>query len=110
VRVDGPLSLNMTTERAKCPPWGLLGGKAGLPNGVRIVRPDGSEFAPPNGKLARHQLEARDVFVVEAGGGGGYGDPKFRSRSAVRDDLRRGYISRESALRDYGMTETDLAE
>ena len=108
VRVDGPLTLNMTTERTKCPPWGLLGGKAGLPNGVRIVHPDGSEYAPPNGKLARHQLNANDVFIVEAGGGGGYGDPLLRPRSAVRDDLRRGYISRESALRDYGMTESDL--
>jgi N-methylhydantoinase B len=108
VRVAGPLTLNTTTERTKCPPWGLLGGKAGLPNGVRVVHPDGSEYVPANGKLARHLLKTDDVFVVEAGGGGGYGDPRLRPRSAVRDDVRRGYVSRESALRDYGLTETEL--
>jgi N-methylhydantoinase B len=102
------LILNMTTERTKCPPWGLLGGKAGLPNGVRVVHPDGSEFVPPNGKMARHQLNAQDVFVIEAGGGGGYGDPHLRARSAVRDDFRRGYISRESAITDYGMKDDEL--
>jgi N-methylhydantoinase B len=108
VRVDGPMSLSMYTERTKCPPWGLLGGLPGLPNGVRVIRTDGTEYAPPNGKMGAYPLKAQDVFVVEAGGGGGYGDPHQRPRSAVRDDLRRGYISRESALRDYGMTEDEL--
>ena len=108
VQVDGPMSLSMYTERTKCPPWGLLGGKAGLPNGVRVIHHGGSEYAPDNGKMGAHPLQAHDVFIVEAGGGGGYGDPHERPRSAVRDDLRRGYISRESAIRDYGMTEDEL--
>jgi N-methylhydantoinase B len=108
VRAAGPLTLNTTTERTQCPPWGLLGGKAGFPNGVRIVHPDGSQYVPANGKLARHLLKMDDVFVVESGGGGGYGDPKLRPRSAVRNDVRRGYVSRESALRDYGLTESEL--
>ena len=108
VRVANPMRLNMTTERTKCPPWGLLGGKAGLPNGVRVIHPDGTEFAPKNGKMGSHQLNAEDVFIVEAGGGGGYGDPHLRPRQAVRDDLRRGYISRESAMNDYGLTEDQL--
>jgi N-methylhydantoinase B len=108
VRVEGTTKLNMTTERTKCPPWGLFGALAGLPNGVRVVHPDGSEFRPANGKMGSHTLNPGDAFVVEAGGGGGYGDPHLRPRSAVRDDLRRGYISRESAIRDYGMTEDEL--
>jgi len=107
VRVEGPMSLSVYTERTKCPPWGLLGGLAGLPNGIRVVHPDGTEFAPPNGKIGAFPLQAGDAFVVEAGGGGGYGDPRDRPRAAVRDDLRRGYISRESALRDYGLTEDE---
>jgi N-methylhydantoinase B len=109
VRVEGPVNLSVYTERTKCPPWGLLGGKAGLPNGVRIMHPDGSEYIPPNGKMGSFPLNAADAFVIEAGGGGGYGDPKARPRAAVRDDLRCGYISRESALRDYGLIEKDEA-
>jgi N-methylhydantoinase B len=54
-------------------------------------------------------LKAGDAFAIEAGGGGGYGDPKARPRAAVREDLRRGYISSESALRDYGLIEKDEA-
>ena len=108
VRVDGPMTLNMTTERTKCPPWGLLGGLSGLPNGVRVVRADGSEYVPRNGKMGAFPLQTDDVFIVEAGGGGGYGDPHERPRSAVREDLRNGYISRESALRDYRLSEDEL--
>ena len=108
VRVEGATKLNMTTERTQCPPWGLFEALAGLPNGFRVVHPDGSEFVPATGKMGSYSLQPGDTFIVEAGGGGGYGDPHLRPRSAVRDDLRRGYISRESAVRDYGMTEEDL--
>jgi N-methylhydantoinase B len=107
VRVEGPVTLSVYTERTKCPPWGLLGGLAGLANGIRVERADGSEFVPLNGKIGALALGAGDAFIVQAGGGGGYGDPHDRPRAAVRDDLRRGYISRESALRDYGLTETE---
>ncbi|MGA2395330.1 MAG: hydantoinase B/oxoprolinase family protein [Candidatus Lustribacter sp.] len=107
VRVEGPVNLSVYTERTKCPPWGLLGGLAGLPNGIRVERADGGEYVPPNGKIGALALKAGDAFVVQAGGGGGYGDPHDRPRAAVCDDLRRGYISRESALRDYGLTEAE---
>ena len=36
-------------------------------------------------------------------GGGGYGDPRLRSRDAVKADLRNGYISAEAVRRDYGL-------
>jgi N-methylhydantoinase B len=35
-------------------------------------------------------------------GGGGYGDPREREPAMIEEDLREGYISRESARRDYG--------
>jgi N-methylhydantoinase B len=38
-------------------------------------------------------------MVMDAAGGGGYGDP--RERQAVERDVREGKLSRESALRDY---------
>jgi N-methylhydantoinase B/oxoprolinase/acetone carboxylase alpha subunit len=36
-------------------------------------------------------------------GGGGFGDPRARSREAVQADLRDGYISPLAAKRDYGL-------
>ena len=39
-------------------------------------------------------------------GGGGMGSPRGRDPDAVRRDVRLGYVSREAALRDYGVTPT----
>ena len=35
--------------------------------------------------------------------GGGYGDPLERSKDAVEEDLREGYISKEFAKKHYGL-------
>ena len=44
-----------------------------------------------------------DRPIVRYAGGGGYGDPRSRPREAIERDLRDGYISPESARRDYGL-------
>jgi N-methylhydantoinase B len=108
IRALNPMKLSTYTERTHCAPWGLNGGLAGLPNGVTVERADGTVVQPANGKLAAHELQTGDIFIVRAGGGGGYGDPRERPRDLVRQDVKRGYVSRESALRDYGMTEDEL--
>jgi N-methylhydantoinase B len=81
---------------------------SGLPNGVTVIEAAGTVVQPPNGKLAAQQLHAGDVFIIRAGGGGGYGNPAERPRSLVKRDVKRGYVSRESAIRDYGMKESEL--
>jgi N-methylhydantoinase B len=108
IRALCPMKLSTYTERTHCAPWGLNGGAAGAPNGVAVETEGGAVIQPSNGKLAAQQLQAGDVFIVRAGGGGGYGDPHDRPRILVRRDVKCGYVSRESALRDYGMTEDDL--
>jgi len=42
--------------------------------------------------------------------GGGYGTPHDRSFEAVLNDVLDGYVSRESAIRDYGVNATRLDE
>jgi N-methylhydantoinase B len=103
VRAMAPVNVNTKIERTKCAPWGLLGGKAGAPNRVSIIRRDGSHIAFPNGKI-EERLEKDDSIVIETGGGGGFGNPRERSRDAVRTDVRRGYVSPESAECDYGLS------
>ena len=109
VRAAAPWRTNVHIERTKCAPWGLNGGGDALPNRVHLERVDGTSFSHGNGKLDGDQLQPKDVLVVESGGGGGYGDPKERSRASVASDVHHGYVSREAALRDYGMTEAELA-
>lgn len=41
-------------------------------------------------------------------GAGGYGNPLERSRELLIKDLEEGYVSPESAMRDYGMTQEEL--
>ena len=34
-------------------------------------------------------------------GGGGFGDPRERDPQGVLEDVRKGFVSREAAARDY---------
>ena len=68
-----------------------------------MVNPNGpnpEELGPLESRL----LKAGDVIRFERSGGAGFGDPTCkRSREAVADDVRNGYISREAAMNVYGL-------
>jgi N-methylhydantoinase B len=49
------------------------------------------------------QLGVGDTYVLESGGGGGFGDPIERPIDAIAQDVRLGYISPEAARRDYAV-------
>jgi N-methylhydantoinase B len=49
------------------------------------------------------RLGPDDVFVFYPPGGGGYGDPLDRDPELVRRDVLRGGVTREAALRSYGV-------
>jgi N-methylhydantoinase B len=66
-------------------------GRLSLASGVEL-KPKGLAVVPPGDRL-----------VVEMPGGGGIGPAKQRDPAAVRRDVRLGYVSREAALRDYGV-------
>ncbi len=77
-------------ERTRTPGWGLFGGQAGEVTSV-VLEQDGE---------SRDLLKANAVpiargsrITVATGGGGGYGSSEERSREAVEDDLRDGYIT-----------------
>jgi len=40
---------------------------------------------------------------IQTGGGGGYGNPFERDEHAVLDDVIQGYITVESAYKDYAV-------
>ena len=92
---------NVNCERTKDPPWGLRGGKPGAVNEAVLIRRDGSERHLK--KATGVVLEAGDRLKFSTAGGGGWGDPKRRTRKTVADDVRAGYVSPEAARRDYGL-------
>jgi N-methylhydantoinase B len=48
------------------------------------------------------------VYHQVASGGGGWGEPARRDRAVLADEVRNGVISREAAMRDYGMSAAEL--
>ena len=103
VRARTGINLSMQIERVNCPPWGLEGGMAGAGNRVELEL-DGNPVADlPNAKVLAMRLKPGDLYLVRSGGGGGFGSPRERARSQVLEDVRQGYISVESAERDYGV-------
>lgn len=92
--------LTGATTRSKYPPWALNGGHPGTPNSYEIIRTNGER--DKGGFFSNVKLTAGDVIRIRTANGGGYGDPKNRSREAVREDVRNGLISAERAEEIYG--------
>jgi N-methylhydantoinase B len=103
VRLLTDAKMNSFIERTRCAPWGVAGGADGVANRLRVRRADGAELHFPNGKVDGLELGAGDRYIVETGGGGGYGDPRTRPADAVLADVRAGYVSAEQARAAYGV-------
>jgi N-methylhydantoinase B len=103
------LANRLTTvgDRHITPPHGLAGGAAG--DLARVVRnPNGdAQILHPKGV---YLLDAGEVVRIQSSGAGGYGHPHERDPNAVLEDVREGYVSRESALTQYGVATTDTME
>jgi N-methylhydantoinase B len=98
-----PAMYQSQIERTQCAPWGLLEGQAGAPNGVTIHRADGSVEAFHSGKVSPIRLDVGDSYTTLVGGGGGFFSALERDPERVLADVRAGYVSLESAERDYGV-------
>ncbi|MGB0410252.1 MAG: hydantoinase B/oxoprolinase family protein [Pikeienuella sp.] len=89
-------------DRVHHPARGRRGG--GMGASTTIAQDDG---APMNGKGKQFVAHGRKVMLAFPGGAG-YGDPSARSAEQVMQDLARGYISAETARRDYGLSDADI--
>jgi len=103
IRLLGETRINSQIERTQCAPWGLDGGRDGLPNQIAVKRADGRVEEFPNGKLHSFPIDPHDAVILRSGGGGGYGDPRERPPELVREDVLEGYVSLERAALDYGV-------
>jgi N-methylhydantoinase B len=91
-------------------PFALFGGMPGG-NGATLIQKAGSgEWLTvkelygkvSSSKYANVRFAPGDRIRLTAPGGGGYGEPRERDPAMVEEDLREGYVSPESAGRDYG--------
>src|SRR5207244_8517453 len=93
--------LTLSSDRSMVAPWGLFGGQAARPSRCTIVSADGSAQRLPS-KITTF-VEGGQLIVTETPGGGGWGDPHARARSAVQQDVAEGLLSLERARAVYGL-------
>ena len=91
-------------DRSVFSAWGLQGGAAGRVS--RFVRNPGTPGAVELGSIDVVNCDPGDVILVQGPGAGGYGDPAQRPPGAVREDVRRGYVSADAARAEYGVVLT----
>jgi N-methylhydantoinase B len=94
-------TIGLRIEGEDNPPWGVAGGRC-AGSGRAVVNPGTPEerVLPPLSD--GHVLKRGDVIRIETGGGGGWGHPYDREPDLVLADVLGGFVSRESAERDYG--------
>ena len=90
-----PMNVSCLAGRTEFAPQGVLGGR---PGGMRSIAINGAPVHPKG----RYVLAPGDRIDTVEAGGGGYGDPLRRARTAVEADLRQGFVSPDGAKRDYG--------
>jgi len=103
-------------DRCKIRPHGLDGGMDGMGSEILVRRAGESKFrrfdeafgvASPT-KFTNVMLHRGDELYYRTAGGGGYGPPAERDPDLVLADVRDGYVSRDAALRDYGISAEQL--
>jgi N-methylhydantoinase B len=91
-----PARANTAGDGTRHAPYGILGGQDGLPHRYRL-RSRGRRDRVLRTKEVGVVVRPGDVFLVESGGGGGYGDQRQRAPEARAYDRENGFVTRRSA-------------
>ncbi len=91
-----PVNLGIQAGRHIHPPEGLFGGRPGAKAQFLVDAVQGNPFGLT-------QLKPGDAVIIDAAGGGGYGNPLERDPEMVEMDVREGYVSAEKAREYYGV-------
>jgi N-methylhydantoinase B len=100
----GDTDVFLLGERGKFPPFGVNGGGPAALNRFVYDGDDGERGVPLVTKTTDVKIRRGRKVRLESPGGGGFGNPRLRNVERVMRDVRLGYVSREAAERDYGVT------
>ena len=92
IRIDG----------VQKPAWGVKGGHNGGA-GRAVLNPGTAQERELDPFSDGNVLRRGDILRLQTGGGGGWGHPYDREPEHVLADVLAQFVSRESALEDYGV-------
>jgi N-methylhydantoinase B len=98
----GTTEVALLGERGRFAPFGVTGGAPAALNTFAWQSAEGWNTPPMASKIVGVKIESGQRVRLESPGGGGWGDPMQRPREAIARDIRLGFVSAESAARDYG--------
>src|SRR2546422_566226 len=93
VDIEDPAVANTAGDGIRHAPYGLLGGKDGLPHRYRLES-RGRPSRALKTKEVGVPVRKGDVFLIESSGGGGYGPPSRRARHARASDRENGFVKK----------------
>jgi N-methylhydantoinase B len=106
----GEATASFVMDHGRFGPPGVLGGKDGATNSVRVYQ-SGREMVPEHLSKAQDiPLKPGDRVRVGTPGGGGYGDPRERDPLSVAEDVRLGRYTLQQAKTLFGVVLTDTFE
>jgi N-methylhydantoinase B len=97
--------IGLRMDNIRWPAWGVKGGMGGGAGRI-LVNPGTPAERDLRPMSEGNRLKKGDLVRIMTPGGGGWGSPLERAAEQVRDDVLDGFISAESAARDYGVVLT----
>jgi N-methylhydantoinase B len=97
--------IGLRMDNIRWPAWGVKGGMGGGAGRI-VVNPGTSHERELRPMSEGNKLKKGDLVRIMTPGGGGWGSPLERAAEQVRDDVLDGFISAESAARNYGVVLT----
>jgi N-methylhydantoinase B len=91
VEITGPAVANTAGDGVRHAPYGLFGGRDGAVHRYRLVSRNRTRVLRT--KEVGIPVRPGDVFLIESSGGGGYGPPPRRDRTARAADLTDGFVT-----------------
>lgn len=96
---------SLRSHRNLTAPYGLHGGLPGATSKTWLLRDGERTLLPAKGTVP---LVRGDVIEHHTASGGGVGAPSAREPEAVREDVRDGKVSPETAREVYGLTADEV--
>jgi N-methylhydantoinase B len=106
---EGGAEVSLLGERGRYAPFGVNGGRPAALNRFTWETKTGEASPALASKVTGVHIAEGQKVRLETPGGGGWGDAHARPVDKIERDIRLGYVTAETAERDYGRPDGDAS-